>query len=120
PDSYPPIVPSVHPFTIQIAQEDIDDVRRRLVATRWPEPIPGTGWDYGTAVEWLRDICGYWADGFDWRAQEAYLNTFPQVVVRVGGLDIHFVHVPGKGPSPMPLTATPGWPSPFFDLHTVI
>ncbi len=111
---------SVRPFTINVADEDIDELRRRLAATRWPEPIPDAGWDYGTDVDWLRSLCSYWAEGFDWRAQEALLNSFPNLMVRVGDLDIHCIHVRGRGPDPVPLVATHGWPSSFFELHKVI
>jgi len=110
----------VRPFVIHVEAEEIDDLRRRLGATRWPAAIPHTGWDYGTDVAWLRDLCSYWSDGFDWRAQETSLNAFPQVLVRVGDLDIHCVHARGRGPDPMPLVATHGWPSSFFEMHKII
>jgi pimeloyl-ACP methyl ester carboxylesterase len=111
---------SVQPFEIHVAASDIDDLRRRLDATRWPDAIPGSGWEYGTDVGWLRDLCRYWRDGFDWRAQEARLNTFPQRIVRVGGLDVHCIHVRGRGLDPVPLVATHGWPSSFFEFSNVI
>jgi pimeloyl-ACP methyl ester carboxylesterase len=110
----------VRPFVIDVPGEEIADLRRRLGATRWPEAIPQTGWDYGTDVAWLRDLCSYWKDGFDWRAQEARLNAFPQLLVRVGDLGIHCIHVRGRGPDPMPLVATHGWPSSFFEMHKII
>ena len=111
---------SMQPFEIHVPASDIEDLHRRLDATRWPEPIPGTGWDYGTDVAWLRDLTQYWRNGFDWRTQEARLNALPQRIVRVGGLDVHCVHVPGRGPDPLPLVATHGWPSSFFEMHKLI
>ncbi len=108
------------PFTVAVPDEAIADLHRRLDATRWPEPIPGTGWEYGTDVDWLRDLCGDWRDGFDWRAQEAVLNAWPQVVVDVGGLGIHCLHVRGTGPDPLPLVATHGWPSTTFEFSKVV
>ncbi|HVM66780.1 MAG TPA: epoxide hydrolase [Acidimicrobiales bacterium] len=108
------------PFAVHVDDAEVEELRRRLGATRWPSPAPGGGWDYGTDVEWLRDLCAYWGDAFDWRAQEQLLNAFPQVLVRVGGLDIHCVHVRGRGPRPMPLVATHGWPSSFFEFTKVI
>jgi microsomal epoxide hydrolase len=111
---------AIRPFTVEIPRSELDDLRARLAATRWPEPAPGRGWDYGTDVDWLRALCEYWADGFDWRTQEAVLNEWPQVLVRVGDRDVHCVHVPGTGPDPMPLVATHGWPSTTFELHKVI
>jgi microsomal epoxide hydrolase len=110
----------VAPFAVSVADSELDDLRARLAATRWPESVPGSGWDYGTDVDWLRALCAYWSDGFDWRAQEAVLNEWPQVLVRVGNRDVHCVHVPGVGPDPMPLVATHGWPSTSFEFHKVI
>jgi len=112
--------PSVRPFTIDVADEEIDDLRRRLSSTRWPDPIPGTGWDYGTDVAWLRDLCAYWSESFEWREQETVLNALPQVLVRLGGLDVHCVHVRGRGPGPLPLIVTHGWPSSFFEFGKVV
>jgi microsomal epoxide hydrolase len=118
--TYPDPGSAVRPFEVRVPDEEIEDLRRRLHATRWPEPIPGTGWEYGTDAAWLREMCAYWEGSFDWRAQEALLNSFPQALVRVGGLDIHCVHVRGRGPGPMPLVATHGWPSSFFEFSKVI
>jgi pimeloyl-ACP methyl ester carboxylesterase len=112
--------PAARPFVIEIPDEDLEDLRRRLGETRWPAAIPGTGWEYGTDVAWLRELCAYWRDGFDWRAQERVLNAWPQALVTVDGLDIHCVHVEGRGPDPIPLVATHGWPSSFFEMHKII
>jgi pimeloyl-ACP methyl ester carboxylesterase len=111
---------TVRPFTVHVGDDALADLRRRLAATRWPEPIPGTGWEYGIDVDWLRDLCGYWADGFDWRAQEALLNTWPQVVVDVAGLAVHCLHVRGRGADPLPLVVTHGWPSTTFEFSKVV
>jgi len=114
---------AARPFTVHVSDAELDDLRARLAATRWPDPIPGAGWDYGTEVEWLRALCEYWADGFDWRAQEARLNEWPQYLVPVGEaevLDVHCVHVAGVGPDPLPLVATHGWPSTSFEMHKII
>lgn len=110
----------VRRFRIDVADAELDELRRRLVATRWPEPIPGTGWEYGCDVAWLRELCAYWRDGFDWRAQEARLNAWPHFLVDVDGFDLHCVHVRGRGPDPIPLVATHGWPSSFFEMHKLI
>jgi pimeloyl-ACP methyl ester carboxylesterase len=111
---------TVSPFTVAVPDAELTDLRARLRSTRWPEPIPGTGWEYGTDVEWLRDLCAYWADGFEWRAQEHLLNTWPQVTVAVGGMRVHALHVRGTGPDPLPLMATHGWPSTYFEMHKMI
>ena len=111
---------AVRPFVVAVPDAELDDLRARLAATRWPEPTPRGGWDDGTDVEWLRALCAYWAEGFDWRAQEQRLNAWPQVLVRVGGLDVHCVHAPGVGPDPLPLVATHGWPSTYFELLPIV
>jgi pimeloyl-ACP methyl ester carboxylesterase len=108
------------PFRVHVADAEIADLHRRLDATRWPEAIPGAGWDYGTDAAWLRELCTYWRCGFDWTAQEQALNALPQVLVPVEGLEVHCVHVRGRGPGPVPLVLTHGWPSSFFEFHKVI
>jgi microsomal epoxide hydrolase len=108
------------PFTVAVPDAELDDLRARLRATRWADAAPGGGWDYGIDVDWLRDLCGFWADGFDWQAQEALLNQWPQYRHEVGGLDVHYVHVRGHGPDPLPLVATHGWPSTWFEMHKII
>lgn len=111
---------AVEPFTISVTDDLLADLRARLDATRWPQTIPGAGWDYGTDIDWLRDLCSYWRDSFDWKAQERALNEWPQVLVRCGDIRVHAVHVRGTGPDPLPLVLTHGWPSTFFEMHKVI
>lgn len=111
---------TVRPFRVAVPDSVLDDLHRRLDATCWPQTIPGAGWDYGTDIDWLRDLCAYWRRTYDWRAHEASINELPQVLVRANGLDIHAVHAPGVGPAPLPLVLTHGWPSTFFEMHKVI
>jgi microsomal epoxide hydrolase len=108
------------PFRIHVEDDVVDDLHRRLDATRWPRTIHGAGWDYGTDVDWLRELCDYWRHDFDWRAQEAKLNELPNVTVPVGDMQVHALHAPGAGPDPLPLVITHGWPSTFFEMHKVI
>jgi pimeloyl-ACP methyl ester carboxylesterase len=108
------------PFTIHIRQQILDDLARRLDETRWPDETEAAGWDYGTDLGYLRELCSYWRDGFDWRAQEARLNELPNFRMIIDGLRIHFVHVRGKGERPLPLIATHGWPGTFFDLVKLV
>jgi hypothetical protein len=70
----------IRPFRIDIPQEDLDDLRTRLAATRWPDQLPGTGWDYGIPLEVVRDLAGYWRDGYDWRVHKRRLNAFARVL----------------------------------------
>jgi pimeloyl-ACP methyl ester carboxylesterase len=111
---------TIAPFTVAVPDAVLEDLHRRLDATSWPRPIQGTGWEYGTDVDFLRDLCGYWRHRFDWRAQEAALNVWPHYLVTVDDLDIHCIHVRGRGVNPMPLVLTHGWPSSFFEMHKVI
>ena len=93
---------SAHPATLHAGRPDaaIADLRERLARTRWPDEPPREPWAYGTSVAYLQELVAYWRDGFDWRAQEARLNAFPQFTVPLHGIDLHFLHVPGKGPEP--------------------
>ncbi len=110
----------VRPFTIAVEESVLEDLRRRLADTRWPDEIPGSGWDYGSNLAYLKELVEYWRTGFDWRAQEAKLNAFSHFKSQVDGLDIHFIHERGKGPDPMPLVITHGWPSCFFEMTKII
>jgi microsomal epoxide hydrolase len=85
-----------------------------------PDQAPGDPWAYGTNVEYLRGLLDYWRTGFDWRAQEARLNAFPQFKVPLHDIDVHFLHVPGKGPNPCPLLLMHGWPGSVFEFMDLI
>ena len=108
------------PFTAQIPQTTLDDLQERLAHTRWPDEIPASGWDYGTNLAYLQELSAYWRQQFDWRAQEQEFNTLPQFRVALDGLHIHFVHLRGKGPQPLPLILTHGWPSSFLEMRKVL
>ncbi len=108
------------PFTIAVSESVLADLRDRLAQTRWPDQIDGTAWEYGTDLGYLRELCAYWRDRYDWRAHEAALNGFRQFTAKIGGIDIHFIHQPGEGPSPRPLLLSHGWPGSFFEYHRLI
>jgi microsomal epoxide hydrolase len=110
----------VEPFRIEIADIALEDLRQRLSRTRFPDEIPSSGWGYGTDLGYLRDLVTYWRDSYDWRAAEARLNQVPQFRAEVGGLGIHFLHVRGRGPRPMPLVITHGWPGSVTEFLDVI
>ncbi|HEY3060651.1 MAG TPA: epoxide hydrolase [Chloroflexota bacterium] len=108
-------------FTLNVPDAVLEDLQERLARTRWPDTAPhGGAWEFGTNLEYLQQLVHYWQEGFDWRAQEARLNVFPQYTVGLGGIDLHFLHVPGKGPSPMPLLLSHGWPGSVWEFHKVI
>src|SRR5258707_8610571 len=113
-------MPTAIPFKIETTPAVLDDLRARLLTTRWPDEVNGAGWDYGANLGYLRELADYWLNQFDWRKQEAALNQFAHYRTLVDGLGIHFVHERGRGPDPMPLILTHGWPSSFFELTKII
>ena len=106
----------LEPFTLRVPEEAIADLRDRLARTRLPDQAPADPWAYGTDVGYLRQLVEYWRSTFDWRAEEAGLNAFPQFKVPLGGIDLHFLQVPGKGPAPCPLLLLHGWPGSVFEF----
>jgi pimeloyl-ACP methyl ester carboxylesterase len=109
-----------NPFTIAVPQTDLDDLQQRLAQTRWPDELPGSGWDSGSNLTYMKELVSYWQTTFDWRKQEHQLNAFPQFRVTIDGMGIHFLHVRGKGPRRLPLILTNGWPSSFVELLTIL
>ena len=109
------------PFELPFSQAAVDDLRLRLERTRWPGEIPGVGWDYGFSLPFLQDLCAYWKDSFDWQAQLARMAQFRHYRFVAGnGLGIHFIHERGRGPSPIPLILTHGWPGSFLEMLRII
>ncbi|MEV0252587.1 epoxide hydrolase family protein [Nocardia sp. NPDC050712] len=109
----------IRPFRIDIAQEQLDDLRHRLDSTRIPAPLPGDDWDTGVPTVWLREMVDYWRGGYDWRAEEAKLNAHPQFTTEIDGQNIYFLHVRSSVPNAVPLLLTHGWPGSvveFLDL----
>ena len=110
----------MQPFEIAVSDAVLDDLRQRLGQTRWPDEMPGVGWEYGSNLDYIKELCEYWRTDFDWRAQEAKLNAFNHYKSEVDGLSIHFILEKGAGPNPMPLVITHGWPSTFFEMTKII
>jgi len=111
---------NVVPFAVNVSSTILDDLRDRLARTRWPDQVDEAGWDYGVELSYLKELVQYWLTAFDWRKQERLINKLPQFRAQVNGLNIHFVHVRGKGPKPLPLVVSHGWPSSFFEMHKII
>jgi pimeloyl-ACP methyl ester carboxylesterase len=107
-------------FTVAIPDADLDDLRRRLEATRWADDFGNEDWAYGVERGWLEGMVGYWAGEFDWRAQEAAINALPQFRVELDGLLVHYIHVRAKTDNPIPLILTHGWPWTFWDYKDLI
>lgn len=108
------------PFRIDIPEEMLTDLRRRLDAVRMPAAPPGSGWTYGTDADYLRALIDYWRDVYDWRAVEAHLNRLPHYRAEIDGLPIHFVHERGSGARPLPLILTHGWPGSFIEFDALV
>src|SRR6476646_2724643 len=108
------------PFELRIPDAAIADLKTRLGLTRLPAAAPGEPWAYGSSVDYVRDLVSYWKDRFDWRAQEAALNQFPQFKVPLHDVDLHYLHVPGVGPNPYPLLLLHGWPGSVFEFLDII
>jgi pimeloyl-ACP methyl ester carboxylesterase len=100
----------IKPFRIDVPQADLDDLRDRLDRTRWPDELPGAGWDYGVPVGYVRRLADYWRTGYDWRRWEAELNRYPQFTTTIDGQNIHFIHVRSAREDALPLILTHGWP----------
>jgi pimeloyl-ACP methyl ester carboxylesterase len=108
-------------FVLNVSDTVLDDLRVRLERARWPDEAPdGAPWQYGTDLRYLRDLVTYWQQTFDWRAQEARLNTFKQYTAPVAGIDLHFIHEPGIGPRPLPLVLSHGWPGSVWEFYKLI
>lgn len=110
----------IEPFAVDVPQAALDDLRERLASTRWPGELPEVGWSRGVPESYLKELAGYWADGFDWRKQEAMLNEFPQFVVNVDGQNVHFMHIRSPEPDALPLILVHGWPSAPAEFLKVI
>jgi pimeloyl-ACP methyl ester carboxylesterase len=111
---------AITPFRIHASDEQLDDLRRRLRATRWPERETVDDWSQGIPLAYVQDVCAYWADKYDWRAREARLNRFPQFETTIDGVGIHFVHARSPHPNAQPLVITHGWPGSIVEFQEVI
>lgn len=108
------------PFRIEIPQADLDDLADRLARTRLPRPVPGDNWDYGVPNHHLHDTVEHWRTAFDWRAQEARMNAFPQYLTEIDGQTVHFLHVPSVEADATPLLLVHTYPGSFVDFLDVI
>jgi pimeloyl-ACP methyl ester carboxylesterase len=109
-----------HPFTLDVPDAAIADLKTRLGLTRFPDAAPGEPWAFGSSVAYVRDLVAYWKDDFDWRVQEAALNAFPQFKVPLHDVGVHYLHVPGVGPNPYPLLLMHGWPGSVYEFIDII
>ncbi|MGY1652896.1 epoxide hydrolase family protein [Geodermatophilus sp. SYSU D01119] len=108
------------PFTVDVPAEEVDDLRRRLRGTRWPDAATAGDWSQGVPLDWLREVCRYWAEEYDWAACQARLNAVPQGTTVVDGLAVHLLHVPSPHPGALPLVLTHGWPGSVLEFLDLI
>jgi pimeloyl-ACP methyl ester carboxylesterase len=111
---------SIRPFGVHVSDEALSDLRRRLQMARWPEKEPVADQSQGVQLATIQALARYWATEYDWRKVEAQLNTLPQFITTIDGLDIHFIHVRSKHPNALPLIVTHGWPGSIIELLKII
>jgi epoxide hydrolase len=111
---------AVVPFTIRVDDAVLADLKERLARTRFPGELKGGGWEYGTNLQYLKELVAYWKDRYDWRAQERKLNALPQFTTVIDGLRVHFVHQRSTNPKALPIVITHGWPGSFVEFADVI
>src|SRR6187455_2175294 len=106
----------VHSFQVEIADEALDDLRRRIAATRWPSKELVSDRSQGVQLATMQELTRYWATEYDWRKAEAKLNALPQFVTEIDGVDVHFIHVRSRHRNALPLVMTHGWPGSIVEL----
>jgi pimeloyl-ACP methyl ester carboxylesterase len=112
--------PAIRPFTIETPEADLEDLRARIRATRWPEKEPVEDHSHGVRLETMQKLARYWLNDYDWRKCEARLNALPNFVTRIDGLDIHFIHVRSKHEDALPLIVSHGWPGSIIEQLKII
>ena len=115
-----PAEPAIQQFRIDVGQADLDDLKDRLARTRWPDQLPGVGWDYGIALDYVKELAEYWRTSYDWRVHEQRLNAFPQFTTTIDGQNIHFLHVRSTERDALPLIITHGWPGSVVEFMEII
>ncbi|RYF93235.1 MAG: epoxide hydrolase [Chitinophagaceae bacterium] len=111
---------TIRPFRVNIPQEDVKDLRMRILNTRWPDKETVSDQSQGAQLATLKELLKYWGSNYDWRKGEAKLNSYPQFLTKIDGLDIHFIHVKSKHPNAMPMIITHGWPGSVFEQIKLI
>ncbi|WP_432043270.1 epoxide hydrolase family protein [Streptomyces cadmiisoli] len=111
---------AIRPFTFEFSDEELQDLRRRIVATRWPEKETVTDQSQGTQLATIQELARYWATEYDWRKVEARLKALPHFITEIDGLDIHFIHVRSKHENALPLIVTHGWPGSVVEQLKIV
>jgi epoxide hydrolase len=111
---------SISPFKIAVSEEVLIDLKHRLRVTRWPDQELVGDWSQGVPLAWIKDVCHYWAENYNWRARETLLNRFLQFTSEIDGLNIHFIHQRSPHPNARALLITHGWPGSIVEFQKVI
>jgi pimeloyl-ACP methyl ester carboxylesterase len=111
---------NITPYSVDIPQSALDDLKERLGRTRWPDELPDMGWDLGVPLDYLKDLTEYWATTYDWRSQERTLNEFAQFTTVIDDQNVHFLHVRSSEPEALPLLITHGWPGSIAEFLDII
>ena len=112
--------PEIRPYRVEVPETHIDDLRRRIAATRWPDPETVSDRSQGARLSELQELVRYWGTDYDWRKAEAKLNAFPQFMTTIDGVDLHFIHARSRHPDALPLIITHGWPGSILEQIKVI
>ena len=110
----------IKPFTVDIPESELDDLRSRIRNTRWPEAETVDDWSQGIPLAYTRELADYWLNDYDWRRFEQRLNSWPQFTTEIDGLDIHFIHYQSPHPEAIPMIISHGWPGSVVEFHKVI
>ena len=113
-------MPAPRPFAVNVPAATLTDLRERLARARFPDEPPDAGWRYGTELAYVKALAAYWSERYDWRRWESELNRFRQFTAPVAGIDLHFIHEEGRGPRPLPLLISHGWPGSVWEFHKII
>jgi len=111
---------SIRPFRINVPEADLAELRRRVLATRWPDKETVADRSQGVQLEKLQALVRYWGTGYDWRKVEARLNALPQFITNIDGVDIHFIHVRSRHPHALPVIVTHGWPGSIIEQLKIV
>ena len=110
----------IRKFQLEVTDAVLDDLKKRLSMTRWPNKETPEDWSQGIPLGYMKELCDYWLHEYDWRAREERLNRFPQFITEIDGVDIHFIHLPSVHENARPLIITHGWPGSVVEFHKVI
>lgn len=110
----------ISPFAIHFPDDAIAEVKRRVAQFPWHEMPDDGGWEYGANLDYMKELCAYWVEQYDWRKHEAELNRFDHFKAKAGGIDLHFIHEKGSGPAPLPLIISHGWPGGVVEFSEII